>query len=207
MDCSRPTRILGTRSTALAGLLLATATGCPSDDVSVSDDEGTSTTDAASTSSGPDTSTSTSTSTSSSTTEDPSGSSSSGVAESSSGSDTTTTTDSTSSSGDPTSSSSGSTDGSSSSGSDSSSSSSTSGEEMESCPFGTIDLPATVMNSTAMTDSEFTSSCGGGGAPDVSYLFTAPFDGVFVFDTFGSAIDTILHVKGGTCGGPELTCD
>ncbi|MEN0064730.1 MAG: hypothetical protein AAGA48_21470 [Myxococcota bacterium] len=43
-------------------------------------------------------------------------------------------------------------------------------------------------------------------APDVTFEFTAPADGMYTFDTFGSAIDTILTVLDG-CGGVELGCN
>lgn len=42
---------------------------------------------------------------------------------------------------------------------------------------------------------------------DVSWLWTAPHDGVYTFDTVGSSFDTILGVEEGTCSGTELDCD
>jgi hypothetical protein len=48
--------------------------------------------------------------------------------------------------------------------------------------------------------------CGGDGN-DVSFTWTAPSDGNFVFDTFGSMYDTVLYVRDGGCGGAELDCN
>src|SRR5690606_28332589 len=48
----------------------------------------------------------------------------------------------------------------------------------------------------------------GGNGPEVAYLWTAPADGSYVFDTFGSAVDTVLYLnEGGTCEGLELVCN
>lgn len=77
----------------------------------------------------------------------------------------------------------------------------------QSCPNGELMVPDVVLDSTLGEDSEFLSSCGGNGAPDVSYTLTAPVDGMYVFDTVGSSIDTILAVFDGNCGGEELACN
>jgi hypothetical protein len=45
------------------------------------------------------------------------------------------------------------------------------------------------------------------GGVDRAYLFTAPIAGTYVFDTFGSNFDTVLHVHDGGCGGPSLGCN
>ena len=90
------------------------------------------------------------------------------------------------------------------------SSSSDDGSEDLPCPAGEFDtttLPATVTGTSAGEDSEFGGTCGGGGAPDIAFLFTAPFDGDFIFDTFGSSFDTVLYVLDGECGGPQLACN
>jgi hypothetical protein len=52
-------------------------------------------------------------------------------------------------------------------------------------------------------------SCGGGGnnAPDASFLFTAPASGSYQIDTLGSAFDTVLYVRDGSCSGPQLACN
>jgi hypothetical protein len=80
----------------------------------------------------------------------------------------------------------------------------------EPCPEGVLPnapLPSTVNASSAGEDSEFSSTCGGGGAPDIAWLFTAPADGDYTFDTLGSSVDTVLYVLDGECTGPELQCD
>jgi hypothetical protein len=90
--------------------------------------------------------------------------------------------------------------------------SSSSGEPpmLEVCPAGEIPnapLPSTVMGSSLGEDSEFSSGCGGGGAPDVAFTFVAPADGDYTFDTQGTAFDTVLHVLDGVCSGPVLECN
>lgn len=47
----------------------------------------------------------------------------------------------------------------------------------------------------------------GGGNPGVSYLWTAPSSGRFVFDTCGSGFDTTLGVRAPDCGGDTLECN
>src|SRR5262249_34834685 len=52
-------------------------------------------------------------------------------------------------------------------------------------------------------------SCGNGGsrAPDATFLYTAPFAGSYVIDTFGSTFDTLLYVRANTCSGTQLACN
>ncbi len=54
--------------------------------------------------------------------------------------------------------------------------------------------------------SRFAGSCGGHGAPETVYRWTAPYSGVFIFQTLGSATDTLLYVKEDAplCDGGEL---
>jgi hypothetical protein len=76
------------------------------------------------------------------------------------------------------------------------------------CPVETIDaVPFSINDSTAGQMSEFGSGCGGHGAPEMAFELTAPIDGFYVFDTFGSAYDTVLYVLDGSCGGPVLACN
>lgn len=78
------------------------------------------------------------------------------------------------------------------------------------CPAGMLDdrpLPSTVTGDSSQQDDELSGSCGGGSAPELAYVFTAPHDGSYVLDTGGSAIDTVLYVLDGVCEGPELRCD
>lgn len=99
---------------------------------------------------------------------------------------------------------------------DASSSSTTTGEGESStgtmaqeCPYGDLMVPDVVNANTVAEDSEFTSTCGGGGAPDTSYTLTAPEAGIYVFraSSPGGAVDPILAVFDGVCGGPELACN
>src|SRR5262249_39481223 len=58
--------------------------------------------------------------------------------------------------------------------------------------------PYTVTGSTAGAPNLMTgASCGGGGdgAPDATFVYTAPRTASYTFDTFGSAFDTILYVR------------
>jgi len=66
-------------------------------------------------------------------------------------------------------------------------------------------LPHTVGGSTVGARNDWEASCVESASPDVTYQFTAPASGTFVFDTFGSAIDTVLHAYDG-CDGEELDC-
>jgi hypothetical protein len=47
----------------------------------------------------------------------------------------------------------------------------------------------------------------GGGNPGVSFQWTAPSDGTFVFDTCGSRYDTTLGIRGSDCEGDTLECN
>lgn len=52
-------------------------------------------------------------------------------------------------------------------------------------------------------------SCGlpGSTAADRTYEFRAPVAGTYSIDTFGSAFDTLLYVRAGSCTGSELACN
>jgi len=53
-----------------------------------------------------------------------------------------------------------------------------------------------------------TPTCSPSAATEVSYAFSAPRDGYYRFDTFGSEYDTILYVvEGSACNGQELACN
>jgi hypothetical protein len=71
-------------------------------------------------------------------------------------------------------------------------------------------VPITVSGTTAGGANLMTgASCGGGGksAPDVAFLYTAPFAGAYTVDTFGSAFDTILYLRNGSRTGAQLACN
>ena len=73
-------------------------------------------------------------------------------------------------------------------------------------------LPATVTGSTVgLADHHDGSDCGptpSPGAPEAVFAFTAPCDGAFCANTFGSGFDTILHART-TCTAPatQLLCN
>ncbi|WP_437279540.1 MXAN_6577-like cysteine-rich protein [Sorangium sp. So ce375] len=67
-------------------------------------------------------------------------------------------------------------------------------------------LPSTVTGNTELLGDVVTPSCGQPNGPDASYAFTAPADGKYVFDTFGSGFNTILELRKGTCDGDVLAC-
>ncbi|WP_437970023.1 MXAN_6577-like cysteine-rich protein [Sorangium sp. So ce260] len=77
------------------------------------------------------------------------------------------------------------------------------------CPL--IDLgstaPQTVTGTTAGLSDALAPACGYFGAPEATYLFTAPADAVYTFDTLGSTFDTLLEVREGSCAGPSLKCN
>ncbi len=67
---------------------------------------------------------------------------------------------------------------------------------------------AIATGSTVGQGNDQMSSCGGRGTgPDVTFGWTAPRTGTFVFDTIGSSFDTVLHLHLGNCTGMELACD
>lgn len=77
------------------------------------------------------------------------------------------------------------------------------------CPddtFGDV-LPDTVMGNTNGGDNTVAGTCGGFTTADDVYSFTAPMDGSYSFDTIGSSYDTVMFVRDGDCGGPELACN
>lgn len=86
-----------------------------------------------------------------------------------------------------------------------------SGATADTCPdeVGTPDGSgeAVFVTDTFGRGNEFTGSCSGEYAPDVTFEWTAPATGRFVFETFASRYDTSLYVLEGGCGGTmELGC-
>jgi hypothetical protein len=69
--------------------------------------------------------------------------------------------------------------------------------------------PQTVMGTTSGTSSFFSGNCSFGSefSPEDTYLFTAPANGTYTFDTLGSAFDTVLYAHTVDCGGAELICN
>lgn len=67
-------------------------------------------------------------------------------------------------------------------------------------------LPVEIVTSTLTETDDLQGSCGGAGAPDIAFTFTAENAGVYTFDTVGSTLDTVLYVLDGECSDTELGC-
>ncbi|WP_395842566.1 tryptophan synthase alpha chain [Cystobacter fuscus] len=67
-------------------------------------------------------------------------------------------------------------------------------------------LPVRLKGSTRNARDDHQASCGGQGAPDRGFLWTAPRTGTYGFDTARSAMHTLVSVRQGGCGGAELAC-
>src|SRR5204863_110569 len=81
-----------------------------------------------------------------------------------------------------------------------------------SCPGTNLGsgVPVSFSGNTAGTANLISgASCGDGGAyaPDATFLYKAPTAGSYTIDTLGSAFDTLLYVRNGTCSGGELACN
>ena len=76
------------------------------------------------------------------------------------------------------------------------------------CPEDTLPgSPGQVVGDTTGLTDDTTPSCAiGSTGSDTTVEFTAPADGEYTFDTFGSSYDTTLYALD-TCGGVELACD
>lgn len=78
------------------------------------------------------------------------------------------------------------------------------------CPdldLGAMPTPFTLMGSTAGQGSASAASCGGLGADDYAYTWTAPETGHYRFDTFGSDFPALVYVRDGAgCNGAPLAC-
>ncbi|MDQ3036291.1 MAG: CAP domain-containing protein [Myxococcota bacterium] len=72
-------------------------------------------------------------------------------------------------------------------------------------------VPQTITGDTTGADDGYQGSgCGSGGGAaieDAAFRFTAPRTARYRFSTEGSAFDTILSVRAGSCGGRETTCN
>jgi hypothetical protein len=67
-------------------------------------------------------------------------------------------------------------------------------------------VPVQELGTVMAGPSELEGSCGGAG-PERVFFFTAPWEGSFLIDTYGSTYDTVLHVYSGSCEGLELGCN
>ncbi|WP_437677560.1 MXAN_6577-like cysteine-rich protein [Sorangium sp. So ce131] len=78
-------------------------------------------------------------------------------------------------------------------------------------PCPAIDLgstvPQSVTGSTADAVDILRPACGGNRGKELTYSFTAPEDGTYVFDTLGSSFNTVLYARDVDCAGPSLGCN
>ncbi len=79
------------------------------------------------------------------------------------------------------------------------------------CPQITLPstLPVTMSGTTVggMQQTAEPSCSSTDGAPDATFLWTAPSTGLFTIDTNGSDFDTVLVVRDASCAGAELACN
>lgn len=77
------------------------------------------------------------------------------------------------------------------------------------CPMTDTELlsPGSQTGDNSLADASFDPSCGDAGAPDVVYEFTAPADGVYLFQTAGSSFDTVLALVDTSDCSTELACN
>ncbi|MEM6989022.1 MAG: hypothetical protein AAF721_00950, partial [Myxococcota bacterium] len=68
-------------------------------------------------------------------------------------------------------------------------------------------VPSTTTGQTMIATDNFSGSCGAGSSADQGYLFTAPQDGTFTFETVNNDFDTLLYLVDGNCEGAELACN
>jgi len=68
--------------------------------------------------------------------------------------------------------------------------------------------PLSIQGTTeGAADEVAPATCGGSGAPEHVYRWTAPVSGTYRIDTIGSSYETVLYVRRLSCGGEELACD
>lgn len=67
-------------------------------------------------------------------------------------------------------------------------------------------VPSVTSWTTTGASDRTSASCGGGGAPDLRFLWVAPADGTYAISTMGATFDTLLYVLDGVCG-EELGCN
>ncbi|MCB9530358.1 MAG: hypothetical protein H6700_01165 [Myxococcales bacterium] len=61
--------------------------------------------------------------------------------------------------------------------------------------------------STAGAPSDEVGSCVTTDGPERAFLWTAPYEGEFTFDTLGSSYDTVLFIRDAACDGDEIDCN
>ena len=66
---------------------------------------------------------------------------------------------------------------------------------------------APVAMGTTSGTSSYDGTCGGDMSPEAVFEWVAPMAGTYTIDTHGSAYDTVLYVRDGSCTGSELDCN
>ncbi len=69
------------------------------------------------------------------------------------------------------------------------------------------ELPLSIEGVFEQGESRFQPSCVDSPSAEVTFSFTAPRAGSYVFDTLGSTFDTVLYALGPTCELPERACN
>jgi hypothetical protein len=77
------------------------------------------------------------------------------------------------------------------------------------CPDGVFEpfVPLTTDGQTAGATNFRAGSCGGSEAPEIEAQWTAPFDGLFVFEVIEADFDPVLYLLDVSCQGLELACN
>lgn len=73
--------------------------------------------------------------------------------------------------------------------------------------LGTVSGGGGFFGSTIELDDLRFGTCGGDGAPEQGFMWTAPHSGVFRFHVAGNDFDPVLYVRDDDCDGPELACN
>jgi hypothetical protein len=66
---------------------------------------------------------------------------------------------------------------------------------------------AVASGTTTGAGDDYTSECASYASEDVAWRWTAPAEGVYTFDTYGTGFDTILAVEQGDCSASEIDCN
>jgi hypothetical protein len=69
-----------------------------------------------------------------------------------------------------------------------------------------LEVPFKITGTVPDAPSEIYGTCAGYG-PEATFLWTAPDDGSYTFDTAGSNYDTVLYLRNTDCFGPDLACN
>jgi len=81
-------------------------------------------------------------------------------------------------------------------------------------PSGCVDIPLafeefpfSIAGTLEQGVDRFSGSCAGTVSSEVTFSFSAPRDGTYLFDTRGTDLDTVLYLLGPDCEPPELACN